>query len=240
MKMRKTITLALTLFCIAAIHAQKKIKGNGNVVTIERTTGDYNGISASGFYDISLIDGKEGNIVLTGEDNILDYIATEVKGGILVIKSRDNKNLSPSRGESVSIIIPVVEIYKIRLSGSGNFIGNNNLKTNDMDIQVSGAKNIDLSIDATDISVATSGSSNILLKGSTEEFKVRSSGSSNVKAYELEAKDAALELSGSSDVELTVAESLTSRVSGSGTIRYRGNPHKVSNQISGSGSVSKN
>ncbi len=237
--MKKATTLIVAILCITTINAQKRIKGNGYIVTIERTTNDYDGISASGFYDVELIDGTEGKITLTGEENILDYIETEVKGGTLVIKSKDNKNLIPSKGEGVFITIPVDEIDAIRLSGSGNFVGKKTLNTKDMDIRVSGAKNIDLTIDATDISVETSGSSNIALKGKSKELWIRSSGSSNVKAYGLEVEEATLELSGSSNVELMVNESLNSRVSGSGNIHYRGNPEKVRNQISGSGTVSK-
>jgi hypothetical protein len=240
--MKNVTTLIALIVCIAMTNAQrgKKIKGSGHVVTVERTTNDFDGISASGFYDIELIDGDEGQLTLQGEDNILDNIETEVRRGTLYIKSRDNKNLIPSRGEGVFITVTVDEIDKIRLSGSGDFIGRKTLRTHDMDIQVSGAKHIDLTIDAADITIATSGSSNIDLKGNSEELRIRSSGSSNVRAYELEVDDATLELSGSSDVEVTVNESLTSRVSGSGNIQYRGNPDKVLNQISGSGSVSKN
>lgn len=228
------------MLCVTANYSQKRIKGNGNVVTIERTTADYKGISVSGFYEVELVDGQEGNLTLKGEDNILDYIETEVKSGTLRIKSIDNKTLIPSRGEGVFITIPVDEIDLIRLSGSGKFAGKKILKTNDLDIQISGARNIDLAIDATDVSLMTSGSSDIKLKGNTEELKVRSSGSSKVKAYDLEVDEATFELSGSSDVEVTVNKSLTSRVSGSGNIRYRGNPEKIDTKTSGSGSVSKN
>ncbi len=159
-------------------HAQKRIKGNGNVVTIERTTGDYKGISVSGFYDVELVDGKEGKLTLNGEENILDYIETEVKSGTLRIKSIDNKTLIPSSSKGVFITIPIDEIDAIRLSGSGKFTGTKILKTDNLDIQISGARNIDLTIDATEVSVMTSGSSNIRLKGITEDLKVRSSGTS--------------------------------------------------------------
>ncbi len=237
--MKKVTTLVLTLLLLIACEAQKRIKGNGNVVTIERTTNDYDGISVSGFYEVELVDGQEGNLTLKGEENILDYLETEVKGNTLHIKSRDNTNLSPSRGEGVYITIPVDEIDKIRLSGSGKFSGNKILKTDELDIQISGSRNIDLAIDTEHVSVRTSGSSNIRLKGNSGELEVRSSGSSNVKAYDLKVDEATFVLSGSSDVETTVNESLTSRVSGSGNIRYRGNLKKLDSKISGSGRVSK-
>ena len=237
--MKKLTTLTVALLCITTSCAQKRIKGNGNVVTIERNTSDYDGVSVSGFYEVELVDGQEGNLTLKGEDNILDYIETEVKGGTLHIKSINNKTLIPSRGEGVFITIPVEEIDKIRLSGSGDFSGDKTLKTDDLDIQISGSRNIDLTIDAIEVSVMTSDSSNIRLKGDSEEFTVRSSGSSNVRAFDLETQEATFELSGSSDVETTVNESITSRVSGSGNVSYRGNPQKVDSKISGSGRVSK-
>jgi len=237
--MKTTTIVVLTILCITTSCAQKRIKGSGNVVTIERTTNDYDGISVSGFYEVELIDGQEGKLTLKGEDNILDNIETEVSSGTLHIKSIDNINLNPSRGEGVFITIPIEEIDQIRLSGSGDFRGKKTLKTNDLAIQISGSRNIDLAVEAIKVSVMTSGSSNIRLKGNSEEFKVRSSGSSNVKAYDLEVNEATFELSGSTNVETTVDESLTSRVSGSGNIRYRGNPQNVDSKISGSGKVSK-
>lgn len=238
--MKKATTVLLTILCITVTFAQKRIKGSGKVVTIERTTNDYDGIAVSGFYEVELVDGQEGNLTLRGEDNILDHIETEVKSGTLYIKSIRNKTLIPSRGEGVFITIPVDEIDLVRLSGSGDFVGEKTLRTNKLDIQVSGARNIDLTVEAEFVSVQTSGSSNIRLKGNAEELKVRSSGSSNVKAFHLEVDEATFELSGSSDVETTVNESLISRVSGSGNIRYQGNPEKVNTKTSGSGSVSKN
>lgn len=240
--MKKATTLIALIVCIGVTQAQwgRKVKGNGHVVTVKRTTETYDGISASGFYDIELIDGKEGQLTLKGEENILDNIETEVRRGTLYIKSKENMRLIPSRGEGVFITVSVDEIDKIRLSGSGDFVGRKTLRTDNMDIQVSGAKHIDLTIDAANITVATSGSSNMDLSGNSKELRIRSSGSSNVRAYELEVDEATLELSGSSDVEVTVNESLVSMVSGSGNIQYRGNPDKVINQISGSGSVSKN
>ncbi len=237
--MKKATTLALTLLLLTGCDAQKRIKGNGNVVTIERTTDDYDGISVSGFYEVELVDGQEGNLTLKGEDNILEYLETEVKGNTLHIKSMDNKNLSPSHGEGVFITIPVDEIDKIRLSGSGKFAGMKILKTDDLDIQISGSRNIDLVIDVNQVKVRTSGSSNIRLAGNAEELEVRSSGSSNVKAFDLETDEATFELSGSTNVETSVNESLTSKVSGSGNIRYRGNPKKLNSSVSGSGKVTK-
>ena len=46
--MKKIITLGIALCTIAVTNAQK-IKGNGNIVTIERSTDDYDAIAVSGW-----------------------------------------------------------------------------------------------------------------------------------------------------------------------------------------------
>lgn len=97
-------------------------------MTIERNQNDHDGISVSGFYEVELVDGQEGNLTLKCEDNILEYIETEVNGNTLFIKSRDNINLGPSHGQGVFITIPVDEINKIRLSGSEKFSGKKSSK----------------------------------------------------------------------------------------------------------------
>ena len=87
--MKKLSALLLTGLITLSCSAQwgKTIKGNGNNVTIERSTGDYDGIAVSGWFDVDLVSGNEGEITLQGEENLLEYIITEVKDGKLVIKT---------------------------------------------------------------------------------------------------------------------------------------------------------
>lgn len=238
--MKTIATFTLTILSITATFAQKRIKGNGNVVTIERTIGDYDALRIGGFYEVELVEGAEGKITLKGEDNILEYVETDVKGRTLVIKSKDNKTLKPSQGEGVYIIVPVEKIDAIRLSGSGKVIGTSRLQADSFKVHTSGSRNANLKIDATSVSVITSGSSTIALSGNTKKMDITSSGSSNLRAYDLNADDVGITSSGSSNIEVTANNIIHSRVSGSGNIRYKGNPEKVNTKTSGSGRVTKN
>ena len=106
--MQHLTTTLLILFIIGSFSAQRneKINGNGNQVTLMRTTKDYDQIAISGFFDIELVEGKEGTLTLVGEQNILDHIITEVKGDKLTIKVKNGYNLNPTswkRGVSITI-----------------------------------------------------------------------------------------------------------------------------------------
>lgn len=239
--MKTITTFILAITCITLTYSQRgeKIKGNGNVVTIKRQTGNYEGIAVGGFYEVELVDGEEGTITLRGEDNILEYIETEVRGGTLTIKSRDNVQLRPSSGEIIFVTIPVDKIDAIRLSGSGKVVGKKTFEANNFKIHTSGSKNAALTVNAKSLKVISSGSSNITLSGTTERLDVTSSGSSNLRAFELTTDTADIASSGSSNIRISVNDKIDVKSSGSSYIKYRGNPEKVHSKSSGSSKLSK-
>ena len=65
-----TLVLLVTISCSA--QWGKTIKGNGEKVTIDRSTGDYDAVSVSGWFDVDLVNGQEGELTLEGESNLLD------------------------------------------------------------------------------------------------------------------------------------------------------------------------
>ncbi|PKP15060.1 MAG: DUF2807 domain-containing protein, partial [Bacteroidetes bacterium HGW-Bacteroidetes-23] len=74
--MKKVITLVavLTVSIVSAQWGEKRIKGNGTVVSKEVTTSDYESISVAGFFSVTLVEGKEGKITVKGEENLLEFI----------------------------------------------------------------------------------------------------------------------------------------------------------------------
>jgi len=240
--MKKLATLGLVLLLTSSCSAQwgKRIKGNGNVTTIERSVGEYDAIGLAGWFDVDLVAGKEGQITLKGESNLLEYIKTEVKNGKLSIKVEKGYNLKPSSwDDGIRITVPVESINSVALSGSGDIVGKTTLKANNFKTAMSGSGEITLDLQASSIDAAMSGSGDINLSGSTTDFEATISGSGDIKAYDLEADNVEATVSGSADIKVTANKMLKARVSGSGDISYRGNPMKVDTKASGSGDISK-
>ena len=63
--MKKCIALGLALSFVAIANAQwgKRIRGNGNVVTVERSVGSYDFVGFAGLFVLVLIIGEEGLII---------------------------------------------------------------------------------------------------------------------------------------------------------------------------------
>ena len=240
--MKNALVVTLVLAITASCSAQwgKKIKGNGEKVTIERSTSDYDAIAVSGWFDVDLVDGKEGQLTLEGESNLLEYIITEVKNGKLVIKTENNVNLKPSDWNSgIRITVPVERVSSISLSGSGDIVSKTTIKTEKLETSMSGSGDITLDIETNSVSASMSGSGDITFSGTTTDFAATISGSGDIKAFDLEADNVEATVSGSADIKVTANKRLQARVSGSGDITYRGNPEKLDTKTSGSGDISK-
>jgi len=237
--MKKSILLIAMILIGTSAHAQwwKRIKGNGNTIIQTRQTANYDKVSVSGSFDVQLVRGEEGEITLKGEENLLEHIEVYVKNNVLILKVKDNINLSSSWNKTITIEVPVIEITGVKLSGSGDISTQTTLKATDFNAAVSGSGDISLAIEATNLYVQISGSGDINLSGSADDLTVKVSGSGDVNAYDVAAQDATVTVSGSADVTLTVKGTLNAKVSGSGDIQYKGNPKKVVSKVSGSGDV---
>ena len=239
--MKRILTLSLVLFSILATAQwnKKKIRGNGNVVTIERNVGEYDAIASAGWFDVILVSGKEGTITLKGEENLLEYIETEVKNGKLTIKKEKGVNLSSSKWRNgIEVTIPIEDISAVSSAGSGNVISKTTIKADTFKASVAGSGDVTLAVEASDLKASLSGSGDMDLSGSANTLTVSVAGSADIDAFDLTADYVTANVAGSGKLNVTAKEEIKARVSGSGDITYKGNPTKIDSKSSGSGNIS--
>ncbi len=237
--MNKQILLIAVLLISTAGFAQwgKKISGNGKMTTETRTTSDYDGISCAGSLDYVLVSGKEGKITLEGEENLLEYIVTEVKNGTLTVKVKDKINLKSSLNKTIKITIPFKDINAVSLAGSGDLWGEDTISASNLDVSLAGSGDIKLDIRATSVESSISGSGDITLSGKTTNLEASIAGSGDFEAFDLDSDNTEVSISGSGDAQVVSNTSIKGRVSGSGDIDFKGNPTKEDTKVSGSGSI---
>ena len=240
------LSVIVFLFSITLANAQdgnwgigEKIKGNGNQKTDKRNTAEYDEIKLLGFFDIDLVSGKEGEINVQAEENLLPYIKTEVEGTTLKIYQEKEKNLQPSKSMKILITVPFEKISAIYLSGSGDINTKNQIKTDKFAATLSGSGDVNLDVDIVDLEAKLSGSGDVRLKGKSDKLMARISGSGSITAEDLASKDVDAGISGSGDIRVNCSENLTARISGSGDIIYKGEPKSKDTKVSGSGNIRK-
>lgn len=238
---KKLLTLLLLATITLTTNAQNwfssKVKGNGNIITEKRTTSNYNGIRSSGSFHVLLVNGKEGEITLKGEENILPLIETIIENNTLKIRFQKNTNVRTTK--KVIITVPVTDIETITLAGSGNIESKNVLKGENIITKLSGSGSINLVANTKEINAEITGSGNINLEGTAVHFNTKITGSGDVKAYELQAEEVQIKITGSGSVKANVSKRIAAKITGSGNVYYQGNPKYVNSKTTGSGSIIK-
>ena len=189
---------------------------------------------------VHLEQGAKQNLEIVAKSSTLDEIVTEVKDGKLIIRFPNKdyfwKTFQP--GE-ITIYITTPEVNGLGISGSGDIIAENELKTKILDLGVSGSGNIRLSeLSAERVKAAISGSGDIVLAGKApaQDLSVAISGSGNFKGLDFSADDVSIKIAGSGNVDVEANKNLYVRLAGSGNVNYKGKP-MIDQSIAGSGKV---
>ena len=240
--MKKLILGMAAIMCVSVTNAQwwgsKKVKGNGEVTTETRSTGDYDGVKCAGSMDYVLVAGTEGKITIEAESNLMEYIVTEIKNNNLIVKVKKGYNLKPSFNKTLKVTIPFKDISSVSLAGSGDVWNEDKIKSNSLDISLAGSGDMVLDVDANSVEGSLAGSGDMTLKGNTNDLTVKVAGSGDIDAFGLQANNTKASIAGSGDISVVSNKSLYARVSGSGDIEYKGNPDKEDTKVSGSGTIS--
>ncbi|GGE29872.1 head GIN domain-containing protein [Psychroflexus planctonicus] len=214
------------------------MEGNKQVIEETRTLSGYTEIEISGNFEVELVQGIAGKINIMAESNMLEHIVTEVQKGSLRIEVAKKMNLKPN--EQIKITVPFEELEEIVMSGSGNLHSKKPIEARKFEVKKSGSGNMYLSIDASrSLAITKSGSGNIEVDGKTKKLSLISSGSGDFKNEKFVADQVDIKLSGSGQIYLTCKDELSEKVSGSGNVKYKGNPSKKDIKTSGSGKVEK-
>ncbi|MCB0456856.1 MAG: head GIN domain-containing protein [Flavobacteriaceae bacterium] len=235
----KTIICITFVFSATQIQAQwgqTKVVGNGNVTTKTVSTGAYDEIKLVGSMDVHLVSGNEGNISVTTDDNLHEYVVIEVKGNELIIKTEKNYYLKTKNG--IHVTVPFQDISEVSLTGSGDIDTKNVIKAANFEVNLTGSGNIKLMVDATTVETEVTGSGDITMEGTTENLKVTVTGSGDFKGFDLQSNTTEARVNGSGDAQIVANKNLNARVSGSGDITYKGNPERSDTKTSGSGDIS--
>ncbi len=117
----KKIAIFIILLLASNANGQgssKKIKGNGNIITKTIQTKAYENITTRSIMDILLVKGKEGQIEIKAEENIIPYITIESDGSTLDIAFKKGSYSIDCKG--IIITIPFEEIKNIKGIGPGS------------------------------------------------------------------------------------------------------------------------
>ncbi|UYW02442.1 DUF2807 domain-containing protein [Flavobacterium agricola] len=230
------VLICLFISISTSAIAQKKINGNGQVQTETRKTNAYESIKLIGSSNVTLVHGTVGELTVTAESNILNYLETYVENNELVIRLKPNHNFNTTKG--VQVVVPAQKISQVTLTGSGKIATKNTtLQAKKINLSLSGSGDMELAIEAEAVQAQVNGSGDMALNGKTQDLNAAVKGSGDIDASKLKAATAKLEVFGSGDIKAQANNEVNAAIIGSGDIHVTGKPQKVNQNVKGSGSV---
>ncbi|MGI9035128.1 MAG: head GIN domain-containing protein [Pyrinomonadaceae bacterium] len=191
------------------------IQGSGNAKQETRNLTGFNKIEASGAVKTEITVGKDFGVNVEADDNLLQYIKTDVSGDTLKIYSEGS--ISPKTKINVKISMP--ELAKLDISGASTAMATN-VKGDSLELKARGA-------------------SEIKVEGETKDLNAEASGASKIDAENLKSETANVDSSGASTVTVSPANDLKADASGASSVYYTGEPKNIKQDASGASSIKK-
>jgi len=207
-------------------------KGDGDVVKEERQVSGFTSLEVSGAFKVYLYQGKSESLTVEADQNLMDNIITEVKGDKLEIYTKGTIR----KATKMNIYLSFEELEMIDISGAVSIVGEDRMTFAELNIDGSGASEIDLIMDVELLEADFSGASEIDLSGEAKFVRFELSGASEINAFDFKVAHFELEVSGAADAKIYVTGNLDVEISGAASVRYKGSP-QVNSEISGAGSL---
>jgi hypothetical protein len=225
------LTLGIT-FC-ADGQIRRTVYGNNHVVKKEREAGKFTGLRVSSGIDAYLKQTGDESIAVEADENLHEYIVTEIRDGVLHIYTDANIR----EAEMKRVYVTMKDINSLRTSSAGDIIGETSVKTDKLELSASSAGDIRLEVYAKEIEADISSSGDITLTGEADILNADLSSAGDLNAYGLEVKEADVSASSAGDADINVSERLRARASSAGDVNYRGNPKYIDVHSSSAGGV---
>jgi hypothetical protein len=217
--LRRMCLVSMAMVLVAACEGDTidfggGVMGSGTMASASRDVTGFDSVVIAGSGTATIEVTGVDSLTIEAEDNILPLLTSNVSGTILELGVESS--ISPTR--PITYSITVASLSSIEILGNAN-------------VMASG-------VDSDALRVVISGSSVVSAAGTATEVDVEISGSGSYAGSDLVASIRRVEITGYGTATVNATEELHANISGSGTIRYLGDP-SVTESVSGSGTISR-
>jgi len=237
--MKKTILLTGLFFLIILTSCEKEtVNVSGEVTRVQVNLKGFTGLKVASAFNIFVtFSDTEEEIIVEANEDIQNLVIVEMIDNNLEIKLKKQTNIRGNATMNVYITTKninyylatgaskitleselIAELAKIDLSGASIFTGQ--LNTDILELEAEGASKIDIF-------------------GQTGEFKAELSGGSGLLNYDFLVKNITIALSGASNAQLTVSESIKIDASGASSLTYMGDALVTQKHLTGASELIK-
>ena len=210
------------------------VTGSGNMATDTRQLVEFTGVSARNGVNVYLERADEPEARVEAESNIIEFVKTDVKNGVLDIYiDTCIKNSKP-----VDIYVSFQDIRSVAASSAGRIVCDSKITGEDIEIASRSAGDVVVYVEAEDVTIDASSAGSVTIGGKADNVYADAGSSGKISAFELAASDVRVSASSAAVAEVYASKKLRADASSGGRIEYIGDA-VVYEEVSSAGVVRK-
>jgi hypothetical protein len=230
------IYLTLTASALLSSCSTKCIKDSGKQLVKDAKVKPFDEIEISGPIKLVLKQDSSFAIKISADSNIMAELKPDVSGHTFKVALDPMKYCGT---DSIVIHAGIGALTLIKASGSSKVYSEGKINLADLDLDLTGAPNLNLNINAANVKTEVNGSAKLTLTGQAGSHKVRSKGVLNLDAFSFVVGLYDLDMEGTGKSNINVLNDLKVNTSGATEVYYKGSPKNVSEKKSGTAKLEK-
>lgn len=227
-----SLTGCFPLIRMTSATENVRLVGSGNFVTQVLAFEDFDAIEASYTFKVDIRQGREFEVVVRADDNLVDYLDVRQDGRTLKLQLNPEYNYD-IQGAKLEVEITMPILARLELSGASSATVTGFEMERVLSLRLSGASSVVGELAVDEARFELSGASSVRLAGSARSLDLDASGSSRVNLDGFFVERVDLRASGASVVQVFATEHLDVDASGGSQVFYEGDPVEVFTVTSG-------
>jgi len=199
------------------------LTGSGILVSQEVALSDFDQVEAGLYFDLRIHQGKEPHVVLTSDDNFIEYVQVVQSGSEISFGFKPGHAYDIS-GVTLKADITLPQLSNLELSGSSHAYIDDYQSQQPFEANLASSSSLTGEMQLESVKLNTSGSSYVRLGGAGANLALEACGANFVDLSEFNVEDAALEVSCNSKVAVNVSGQLETKASQFAQVTFAGDP----------------
>jgi|AntRauTorcE11898_2_1112593.scaffolds.fasta_scaffold00623_4 hypothetical protein len=222
MKTKKILMITAVVLAVLGTALQAKAQ-----VKKELDTDCFSAIEVGNMFKVNLIKADACKVVYEGDEAMVNSLQIEVHDDKLELSYDGNGRTGFNGKGEIEVDVYYVSLDEIEVSGAAKLFTRDPIRGKSLELEVSGAAELDIQVEVERLYSEFSGASNVRLSGSAGSHALEASGASNVKAYNLVTQETEALVSGAAMAYVHAGKKLTGSVSGVAKLKYDDEPEEV-------------
>jgi len=238
--MKKTTLLTGLIFVIVILTSCEKetVNVSGEITRVQVNLKGFTGLKvASTFNAFVTFSDTEEKIIVEANEDIQNLVVVEMKDNNLEIKLKELTNIRGNATMNVYITTKNIDYYLA--TGASRITLESELTAESAKIDLSGASFFTGQLNTDNLELEAEGASKIDIFGKTGEFKAELSGGSELLNYDFLVKNLTIALSGASNAQLSVSETIKIDAAGASSLTYEGGALVTEKHLTGASQLIK-